>query len=297
MKRKVIQIAESTQLISLPRKWAQLHNIKKGDELEITEEGKSLKVSTDRGLELEKANIKIKNPAHFMKRSISSLYKLGYDEIEVSFDDAKVIDLIQSEITELLGFEIVNQSERSCTLKNIAPGLDTEFDSILRRIFLMNLSMANDSYEAISKSDFERLDDIMKVEATNNKLTNFCERMLNKKGYKDYNKVNIVYSIVVSLERVADELRDLCDYVYRNQKIKIGKDTLDIYKGCVELIDLFQQLFYNYDLDKMFAMKEKRINLETKAFNILTKNKEDSILLHYMIALIQLVHHMTEGLS
>ena len=32
VQRKVIQIAESTQLISLPRKWAVKHNIKKGDD-------------------------------------------------------------------------------------------------------------------------------------------------------------------------------------------------------------------------------------------------------------------------
>ena len=37
MRRKVIQIAESTQLISLPRKWALKYNIKKGEELEIEE--------------------------------------------------------------------------------------------------------------------------------------------------------------------------------------------------------------------------------------------------------------------
>ena len=33
MKRKVIQIANSTQLISLPRKWSQKYGVKKGDEI------------------------------------------------------------------------------------------------------------------------------------------------------------------------------------------------------------------------------------------------------------------------
>jgi len=297
MKRKVIQIADSTQLVSLPRKWAQQYNIKKGDEIEIAEEGNTLRISTGKGLDVEKAVINIKNPSHFMRRSISSLYKLGYDEIEVDFEDAKVIDLIQKELDELLGFEIVNQTEGSCILKNIAPGLDTEFDSILRRIFLMNLSMAKDSYDSVVKGDLERLDDIMKLESTNNKLTNFCERMLNKKGYKDYKRVNIIYLIIVNLERIADEFRDLCDYIHKNQEMKISKDTLAVYKGCVELFDLFYQLFYNYDLEKMFKMKEKRIELETRAFGLITKKKDDTVTLHYMIAIIQLIHHMTEGLS
>ena len=46
MKRKVIQIAESTQLISLPRKWAIENNIRKGDELEIEIKPNSLVVTT-----------------------------------------------------------------------------------------------------------------------------------------------------------------------------------------------------------------------------------------------------------
>ena len=45
MKRKVIQIADSTQLISLPRKWAQKFNIKKGDELEVEEHDNKIVVS------------------------------------------------------------------------------------------------------------------------------------------------------------------------------------------------------------------------------------------------------------
>jgi len=39
MKRRVIQIADSTQLVSLSRKWAIQRGIKKGDELEVKEEG------------------------------------------------------------------------------------------------------------------------------------------------------------------------------------------------------------------------------------------------------------------
>ena len=39
MKRKVIQIANSTQLISLPRKWSQKYGVKKGDEITINYDG------------------------------------------------------------------------------------------------------------------------------------------------------------------------------------------------------------------------------------------------------------------
>ena len=47
IKRRVIQIANSTQLISLPRKWTIQHNIKKGDELDVQEDGSKIILSTD----------------------------------------------------------------------------------------------------------------------------------------------------------------------------------------------------------------------------------------------------------
>ena len=48
MGRKVIQIADSTQLISLPRQWTKKYNVKKGDELEVVEKDNMLEVSTKR---------------------------------------------------------------------------------------------------------------------------------------------------------------------------------------------------------------------------------------------------------
>lgn len=35
MKRKVIQLADTTQGITLPRKWSVSHNLKKGEFLEV----------------------------------------------------------------------------------------------------------------------------------------------------------------------------------------------------------------------------------------------------------------------
>ena len=48
MGRKVIQIADSTQLISIPRAWGRKYNIKKGDELEVVEKDNMLEISTKR---------------------------------------------------------------------------------------------------------------------------------------------------------------------------------------------------------------------------------------------------------
>ena len=57
MKRKVIQLAGKTSVISLPSKWVQQQGIKKGDELEIKEEGSKIIVSSEKGSILQNIQV------------------------------------------------------------------------------------------------------------------------------------------------------------------------------------------------------------------------------------------------
>ena len=83
MKRKVTQIADSTQLISLPRRWALQHNVKKGDELEVEEQENRLMISTNNEPHLETAELNIDDLEPLTSRIIHALYKRGVDEIKV----------------------------------------------------------------------------------------------------------------------------------------------------------------------------------------------------------------------
>src|SRR3989338_9839204 len=88
MKRSVIQIANSTQLISLPRKWSQKYNIQKGDELEIEEQGNRLNVSINKGIELLSKEIDVTGlDRTTILYYLQSLYRMGYDEIHVKFQN------------------------------------------------------------------------------------------------------------------------------------------------------------------------------------------------------------------
>jgi len=207
MKRKVIQIADSTQLISLPRKWAIAHNVKKGDELEIEEQGDKVVVSTNKGVSFEKITVDIsKLNEKLVHWTLYILHKSGYDEIELTYNDHKIAKVIQDTISEgIMGFEIIEQTPKYCLIKNIATGLESEFETILKRIFLVTISMAKTSYDIISKSQFENLKEIIVLETTNNKLTNFCERLLNQKGYKNITKTSFLYVIVWQFEKIADD--------------------------------------------------------------------------------------------
>lgn len=297
MKRKVIQIANSTQLVSLPRKWAQHYNIKKGDELEITETGNKLSVSVDKEPQLERAKIQYTTQDKFIRRPLRLLYKLGYDEVDVQFDDPSVLESIQLDMNNLLGFEVVHQGNKSCTIKSVATASDSEFEPILRRVFLMLVSMAKDSYQLMAEKKYDQLTNILPLEKTNNKLTLFCLRLLGKSGYKEFKKTPLIYSMVSQLEYLADDFRDVCKHVIE-QKPKLNKKALSCYKMVSEQLEAFYKLFYKQDMDikDLYAFKQKTLEIKKEAKSLVLYSKELALFAHFMLKINDELYHALEHL-
>ena len=149
IKRSVIQVANSTQLISLPRKWSQQYNIKKGDELEVEEQGNKLVVSTEKDLHLQNISIDVTGlDRTSILYHILTLYKRGYDEITVSFKEPytthfrtserkTVSSVLHDVVSRLTGFEIIQQKETFCVIREITEPTTREFESALRRVFIL----------------------------------------------------------------------------------------------------------------------------------------------------------------
>jgi len=276
MKRKVIQIANSTQLISLPRKWCLEHGVKKGDELEVEENGNKIQVSTAKDTLLETAKIHFSTAEMFLQRPLMTFYRMGYDQIDITFDDQKIIQCVQDEIERLMGFEIVSQTDRSCVVKNVASAMDTEFEGILRRIFLMLIEMARDTSEALSKRNYANMEEITKRERLNNKLTIFCERILNKKGFPDHKRLTFIYYIVCSLEHVADNFCDICYYCMKENP-KASPQVSKLVKDTTKLVERIYTLFYRFDLASLSEFKKHHTAVEKDAKSLLLSVKKDEL--------------------
>jgi phosphate uptake regulator len=207
--------------------------------------------------------------------------------------------LIQAQLEELLGFEIVGQSARYCLIKNVASALDSEFDAILRRLFLLILSMAKESQDAIKKGDYSALKDIAEMEKVSNKLTFFCQRVLNKRGYKDFKKTAMMYNLVCLIEGVADDLRNICLYLYSCKgKFKISKDLAHMYSLMLSTIEDAYKLFYNFNFEAMFKLTEKKLKVEDYALKVFSKKDEkDFVVTHHILTIVDKLHHMTVDMA
>lgn len=289
MKRKVIQIAGSTQLVSLPRKWAKEHNVRKGDEVDVQENGSTVNITVGNLNIVEKAEIDITTLKSMIPRYIHAMYKRGVDELKLSFSDPSILQIVQDSIGRVaVGYEILEHGKNHCIIKYVAGNLE-EFDLILRRTFLMLINMADESLEAIKSKNFSHLKNVAFLEDANNRFTTICRRYLNKSGTpKSYSKLGPLYFIVESLERIADYYKYACNYLHEeaNQTTVINKSILDIYAKMNMMLHYFYELFYKFDMQKVALIKEMWDDITTEYYSLIKKKLSaiEIVLLHHSVS-------------
>ena len=278
MRRKVLQIAESTQLISLPRKWCLAHNIKKGDELEIEEQGNRLVVSTEKtpGLGAIEVNVTDLDRDSLMYL-IRCLYIKGYDEIKVRFDKpladhyrigkkVKVITSIHEEVNRLNGVEIIQQRENFCIIKDIAESSMKDFDVVLRRIFLLVLDASSDLLQGTKKGDMYLIDSLKEKHDTITKFIANNLRLLNKEWQGEKNNL-IMYHILYTLDNITDILKESSRYIVEFN-VKFSKETENFLRIIHTMLSDFQSIFFKFDLSLVEKISRNRYDTIKNLKNI-----------------------------
>ena len=281
MKRKIALIGPSTLMVSLPSKWAKKFNLKKGDEIEISENNEKLIISTENDLSSKQIEINVSSLDKMLYRLIGAIYKSGYEEVKIIFKDSKQLETIYDVLRKTcIGFEIIEQSKNSILIKEISKPEIHEFENVLRRNFLFLLSVAKDSLEASKKQDYPELKNIILRDHNINKYSDFCRRILNKRNISE-NKNAPLYCIVEQLEKIGDIYRDLCDYVSEN-KLKLEKSSLEICEKINELLLEFYELFYKFDFERLeqFGNKKEEIKI---LFNKSRTNDQINFLLNNIL--------------
>lgn len=248
IRRKVIQIANSTQLVSLPRKWALKYNIKKGDELEVEEQGDRLSIKTESTPSTKEITVDVSGlTPRLVDRFMTRSYQKGYDILTVKYDNPELVIAMQNKVKELLGFEIMEQTKDVITIKSISSKLDIDFDSSLRRAFLIVIDMANDCLEAFSKGDKKTLENVSYKDFGVNKFCYFCLRFINK-GFHSGFGTYVLYYLIESLEDAGDEYKALAKHL---AKVKTKKKSLvKVIANVNELTKVGYEFFYKPEKEK-----------------------------------------------
>jgi hypothetical protein len=197
-----------------------------------------------------------------IKWALSSMHKSGFDEIEIFYANSAQVRLVEDFVKDIMtGFAVLERSDKRLIVKSISKDTDEEFENALRRSFLLGLEIADASLKGIRFGQITF--DFASLERQNNQLTNFCERILNKKGHSDGKKTNFYYVIIWNMEKIVDCYRDICK-IYPGKRL--NPETLSLYERVNSYFRYFYELMYKFDFEKLVEVSGRIRN--EKHFNV-----------------------------
>lgn len=295
MKRKVVKQGPATFMISLPSKWVKKYGVQKGDEVEVEEKGSAINISLGKGHELGRAEVNIvPGTSGFIKSIISNAYKKGYDEVKINFQDANSISKINEAIDSLLGFEIIEEGSDYCIAKNVAKGIDSQYDPILKKSFNMILDNGKMILDSLKNSDYTMSDKVESAQNTVTKFTDFCKRLINI-NMRNSEAISFNYTLVWTLEKIGNEFRYLYRYCRNNNVKKISPEIIEFYKKTLMQFELFRDAYYTRNLKTISDLiKKKDSMMYQEAPKLFEKlNKDDANVLNHLCFVIRRIHDMT----
>lgn len=279
MKRKVIQLAKKTLVISLPSKWAKQHGVKKGDEIEVEEKTGEILLRTNSTKEVSKKELDSDKLELLTKRSLFRQYHEGTDEIQINFSNPRRVQDIQEYLNELIGYEIIKQGKQYAIINDVSGQKHQEFEHVMRRLFLLFKGMIEDSITAFKEKNRELLKNIILRDVDINKFTHFCLRTLSKQNINQDKKM-IYFTMLYTLERIGDDYKNMIEFMIQTKKLP----DIEVIRLC-ELFHAFFTKVYEFTFHtrlstaKEIAIVYGRLREKTRKY-METKNTQTGFFLH-----------------
>lgn len=291
-----MQQGSGTLVVSLPSKWAKKYGLKKGDTIKFDEENGRLILSTEKAISTMKKEMTLKTTNETAIRWIMALaHKTGYDELEIFFDNPAIIPMIQKTVVnELPGYMIIEQSDKRCLVKAVSQALESEYENTQRRAFLVGLSLAESSLQMIKEKNYKNLTSLLSLELTNNQLSQFCERILNKHGYKEPNKTTYAYVVIWNLEKVVDEYRDICKKLAEAPNVKLSNETIAMFEKTNNFFKKYYEIFYKKDINELANAIAERKKIKHEIYELMEQKKGIE---HYVLLKLSFIHERVSDFS
>ncbi|MEM2956434.1 MAG: phosphate uptake regulator PhoU [Candidatus Pacearchaeota archaeon] len=267
--RKLIKFGNSSYIVSLPKKWIEKNNLKKGDiiYLEDNNDSLTLNLKDKRKPDSKKIVISMNNKdSDELKREFTSAYINNYSEIIIEGkNERKRDELINKIVQEKIGVEIVEQNAEQIVIKDILDLEAISFEKITRRLDNVVRSMFDELITALKSGNLKEwnIKEIQRADYEVNKLYFLVWKLVRKcqdertalSSMKLSSKdLSDIQWISLHLEYIGDDLKRLA----RNLAVlKIDAETI---KKILLMIQTLEKKYITvmnayYSLDKLSARK------------------------------------------
>jgi len=294
MKRRIIQIRDSTQLVSLPREWCKAMNLKKGDEIDVNVQDDAIILSKEFKPKASKAEIDVSGSKEGVILNIlRELYEGGFDEIVVKFSSPKTtnkfnrrVDIIQTVedfTTKMTGMEIVKKSNNMIFLKEVSLSNPEETDELINRMLWTLVDYMQEFQKAINENDVSELSStFVQYERILNRQTNYCMRILSKNRYKELVKTSYLMQFVRNIEEIGDKIADMSEEISADN-IPI-KELKPVVKDLKDIITYFADIARSFRKEIVDKIYEIKVRVK---YGIKTRNKKSYKLMCELVDIVE----------
>ena len=319
MKRKIIKQGHGAFTLTLPNDWVKRMNMKAKDEVDVLEEGNQLIINAKKNSDKNSVSLDISDlPIPIIWKYFCAVYREGYDEIIVKFSDPykkyenaygfatpyskdsttqngqkTVFPTIHDIVNRFIGIEIIDFKNNTCVIRQMEEPSDKQFESSIRRIFLIIDQFFLDLISAIEKSDFRVLEETHLSDVNLDRFHDFCCRILNKTGSRSPGKSQIIFSSLYLLEMLADEFKHISIFLLNRKKIADQEILLKFCKGIYNQFKIYEKLYFKFDHSLIKEAYEDSFNLFKNSIKLYKKEKEPDILYH-LRKISEYIYSLTE---
>lgn len=274
MERKLIQIAESTSMVSLPCKWVRKYNLKKGNALAVEENGAYLVISPSQIASSAEVTFDFteKVTDAYIRKRILTAYIKGIDVIRVQYADQKIPALIQEYMRDMQNYTIINQTKTELIIKDLSPPQGKELNETIQRVFYLLRELADATEQSLRNREITAAQAIKSMDFNVDRLVYLGLRTINRNGLREYTNNNSLYALLIVLEEIGDQYRRMIKR-FIEQPEKTSEQVLQELTTTKEYLFKFQQ-FYQYPSEakarelhkiyKEFGPALREIKTETK---------------------------------
>ena len=272
-------------MVSLPRTWTKRFNLRKGQEVDITDAKDHLIIASSERKHKKEITLSFKTHTESAIRlTLINAYRAGYDTLTIKNIDKEQLTIIRDVLQNyLLGMEITHQEKGTCVIESITEPHEEKFDIVFQKIFSGIATMIQGTAARIENNmPFTEYEFTM---LNIHKYDNFCRRMMTKQNiYSD--KAIFFWNFLSLVIHAPRELYHLNKYLDK-QKLKLsGKESVLCVQYLSSLQELFSLLRHAYqekDLSAIEKVHEKsRKLLFTYLYNEMKKNNSNPIVVHHI---------------
>ncbi len=277
MKRKIIKQGHNTLTMTLPSDWVKKLNINAGDELDVHENSGCLVIGGKQNGKHKSTTIDITDlSVPMLWRFFQSVYREGYDEIKLIYETNKksyegaydyyasqfeyarlgekpskkpAFDMISGLVNRFIGMEIIDHGEGYCIIKEMGELTSRQFESSLRRIFLLILELFDKIIGLVENNkigDIRVCKTIHAMDTNVDRFIDYCCRINNRINDSSFQENKpIMFSTLFLLELLSDEFKYIARHLSKSKK---NVDEISSFAKIVkEHFEMYYHLFYKFD--------------------------------------------------